>query len=172
MKITLLRIPGYLWSLPYGLLSLLGAAVFWACGWVVAAGWREGALELVCRGPLVDRITRPRAVDQEDATHIRVWGGFTPAWVIFFWSVPSPSTRAHEKRHVQQVLWLGLLYWPVYGGLLLALASWWFARNVGFAWGAGGTLKGIIGASFRWAYQSHPLEKDARRAAAEAALFG
>lgn len=170
MKITLLRIPGYLWSLPYGLLSLLGAAIFWWRGWIVAGGWREGALELVCRGPLVDWITRPGQGDQPG--HIRVWGGFTPSWVVFFWKVPpDPEMRAHEKRHVQQVLVLGLLYWPVYLGLLLALATWWFWRNLAFAWTAGGTLSGLLAASFRWAYKQHPLEKDARRAAAQAQLF-
>jgi hypothetical protein len=129
----------YLWSLPYGLIGILAALVFWALRWVHVGGWRTGALELVCKGPFAAWMDRPRIVTDRDGKQYESrWAGFTLGWTIFFWAPPSPEVRAHERRHVEQATWLGVLYPILYLGLLP------FTR-----------------------YRGHPLERDARRAAGQ-----
>jgi hypothetical protein len=129
-----LRLLGQLWSLPYAAIGLAGALVFWGLGWVDVAAWRNGALELVCGGPFARWMNRPRP--QVESQQVRQWNGFTLGWTIFFWRAPDGHLRAHERRHVDQALWLGVLYPVLYLALLL--------------------VRG---------YREHPLEVDARRAA-------
>ena len=102
-----LRLLGYVWSLPYALVGLLGAATFLALRWVEVAAWRNGALELVCRGRFAVWMTT------------RNWGAFTLGWTIFFWQAPYETIQKHEHRHVDQALVLGVFYPLAY---LVALA--------------------------------------------------
>jgi hypothetical protein len=106
-----LRLLGYVWSLPYGLVGLLGAGVFLALQWVSVAAWRNGALELVCKGPFACWLT----------THN--WGAFTLGWTIFFWQAPYDTIQKHEHRHVAQALALGVFY-PFAYLMMLALKGY------------------------------------------------
>jgi hypothetical protein len=111
-----LRLLGYVWSLPYAVVGLVGAAVFLALGWVDAGAWREGALELACRGRFARWMTT------------RNWCAFTLGWTIFFWQAPYETIQRHEHRHVDQALVLGAFY-PVAYLVALALRGYranWF----------------------------------------------
>jgi hypothetical protein len=103
-----LRLLGYIWSLPYGLVGLLLAAAFRLRGATELVTWRAGALEVVCRGRFALRM------------QARGWSAFTLGWTILYWREPSGTIRMHEHRHVDQALVLGPLFPLVYLVLLVA----------------------------------------------------
>lgn len=109
-----LRLLGYVWSVPYGLVGLAAAWIFMTIGWVQHAEWTDGALELVCQGRFARWMTT------------RNWGAFTLGWTIFFWQPPYATIQKHEHRHVDQALALGVFYPLAY---LIALALKGYREN-------------------------------------------
>lgn len=103
-----LRLLGYLWSAPYGAIGFLAMLVFLLLGWIEAAKWRNGAWEVLARGPFARWMGRPRSVQVAEGVHFIHWAGFTLGWTIFFWRPPSERTLRHEHRHVDQALVLGI----------------------------------------------------------------
>ncbi len=142
-----LRALGYLWSLPYGVVGLLAAVGMFLLGWCNLSVWRRGTFQVLVFGPLGDRMSRLG------------WGGFTLGWTVLFWRAPTASMQRHEERHVGQALVLGVLFLPVYGVIFLGLFLW----RLAWSFVTGHTA---LGEAAAWAYQAHPLERDARNAAA------
>jgi hypothetical protein len=158
----------YLWSAPTGAVGLLVLALAWCLRWVRQAGRWRGAIVVEMRGPLARWMGRPQAVGggaPGAAGVTRRWAAVTLGWCIFLWDPPEGQVLPHEHGHVEQVLVLGPLFFPVYLLVLLALATRFAptaVRAVGWRWRA-------IGAAFMRAYYAHPLEARAR-AHAEALL--
>jgi len=136
------------------------SAGFFLLGWVHIAVWRAGTFQMVVSGPLAARMAKWN------------WGGTTIGWAIFFWRLPNSAIQRHEERHVGQVLVLGLLFLPVYAVLWVAMFVFALWES---AWA--GTfrkqhLRDVLRLAASRAYQLHPLERDARRAAARKVLGG
>jgi hypothetical protein len=122
----LFQLLGYVWATP----TVLGALVFfllpfWATGQLRPLRWHEGVWEWTIR---------PRSWLWRRYT-VPGWRATTLGWCVFY----SPGAEhdlavaIHERRHVWQALWLGPLFFPIYGLVFL-----------------------ITG------YHNHPLERDAR----------
>ena len=75
------------------------------------------------------------------------WAGFSApcALILNHTAVNDEDVRQHELRHCAQQRVLGVLFYPVYGAIWLAVAV--------AAW---------LGLTKRHPYRDHPLERDAR----------
>ncbi len=117
---------GYVWASP----TVLGALLLfllpcWVAGQLRPLRWHDGVWDwlIVPRSRLWRSYTLPG------------WRATTLGWCVFY----SPgaegdrSVAIHERRHVWQALWLGPLFFPVYGLVFLFTG-----------------------------YRNHPLERDAR----------
>lgn len=155
LGVKVLRVLGYLWSLPYGLVGLAAAALFWALRWRRVWAWRAGALNVIVQGPLADRMNRSG------------WAAFTLGWTIFWWRVPDGILAKHEERHVVQALWLGPLYPVMYLLLLGTSVIGAFILIVGDKRAVGVSPRQLLKLVMYEAYRSNPLEVDAREAAGQ-----
>ena len=102
---------GYLWAAPTTAAGLLFLLPMWALGQVAPRRWSDGVWEwsVVFGSRFWRRYTQ------------RGWAGTTLGFCVMY----SPgkehvrSVAIHERRHVWQALWLGPLFFPVYGLLFL-----------------------------------------------------
>ncbi len=109
---------------------LVGLLPLWALGQVRPVRLRGGAWEwAVVPGSLFHR-----------RYTLRGWAGTAPGFLLLFspGQAEDERTARHERRHLQQALWLGPLYLPVYLALLPLFGYW-----------------------------RHPMEVDARRSESE-----
>jgi hypothetical protein len=107
-------------------LVLVGLLPLWALGQVRPVRVRDGAWEWA---------VEPGTLFHRQYT-LRGWAGTALGFLLLFspGAAEDVETARHERRHVQQSLWLGPLYLPVYL-LLLPL----------------------------FGYRRHPMEVDARK---------
>jgi hypothetical protein len=155
-----LKALGYLWSSPYGVVGLVLAVLCFLAGWVHVAVWREGTFQVVLVGPFAEAMQKLR------------WGGTTIGWAILFYRLPNAAIQRHEERHVGQTLVLGVLFLPVYAALFVLLVVWALWEHLWAGAFRRQHLLDVVLAIFARAYQLHPLERDARRAATIKVLGG
>lgn len=113
LDMLLLRSLGYLWSLPNTLIGLLLLPLYWPRH----IEWSEGCLEVV-------------AGEHKDGS-TRIFfkpSGQTFGWLIFYATEEKrqkASLRVHERVHVTQAFWGGLLFAVTY----LLCFAWSYTRN-------------------------------------------
>lgn len=133
------KILGYVWASPVTLLGLLYASLFWALGWYNWGGVEEDGLVWE-----VDNSSIPNWLK----AYWRNWGGHAIGNVVVL-KYPMekyPELLAHELRHVEQVMRLGVFQPIVYGINLLAIR---------------------VGCPGTDPYHYNPFEVDARRVAGQ-----
>lgn len=111
-----MRILGYLWSLPLGVVGGIVALASMALG--DRAHWRDGAIVVVAENGPIGRRLRERG-----------WGGAAIGWTILLWQ-DDREIEAHERVHVHQALRWGVAFWPVYLVALLIYGYRWHPFEV------------------------------------------
>jgi hypothetical protein len=136
----LLRILGYIWSLP---LTVFGLLLLCTVYWPRSVTWRNGALEVVVRWHLIPRgMDRTGDGDLDDPEDF-LTGGQTHGAVIFLCDENQRNDMRlhhHERHHVVQAMILGFILYPLgYGvscliglckgkGIAGASQDCWFER--------------------------------------------
>ncbi len=141
-----------IWSFPYAVVGLLLTRLCLKYGWGAPGPsiFHPGNV-IIIEGPVAAWMAA------------RGWYAVTVGWSVFVWGqqlLLDPHVLPHEESHVRQGLALGLLFPPVYLGLLF----WGILKAVltGFYFGTFADFSILETVSFcLWmAYASHPMEQD------------
>ncbi len=118
------RVAVLVWSLPVGVVGVVGAFLFALLGWG-SLQVTQGTLHVIGRGPLARWL------------HGHGWAAFTLGWTIWFWGEENADNQSiveHERAHVRQYLLLGpvmLMAYPL-AGLWALLRGGHFYRDNAF----------------------------------------